>query len=131
MLLQWHVKGPGHSVKSASKHAYTLDPTKCMFSMGAYPEMSSNTSCQGTYGQSSQLAEPLWTDPGLRSGITVHELISTVKKAQTENRSSNVLPKFSQARKEPPSLSLINDVWKTKQIGILFQLLRYTNFSVV
>ena len=27
--------------------------------------------------QSSQLAEPLWTDPGLKSGISVQELIST------------------------------------------------------
>ena len=27
--------------------------------------------------QSSQLAEPLWTDPGLKSGISVRELIST------------------------------------------------------
>ena len=29
---------------------------------------------------SSQLAEPLWTDTGLKSGISVHELISTWKK---------------------------------------------------
>ena len=27
--------------------------------------------------QSSQVAGPLWTDPGLKSGISVHELIST------------------------------------------------------
>ena len=30
--------------------------------------------------QSSQLAEPLWTDPGLKSGIYVRELISTLNK---------------------------------------------------
>ena len=30
--------------------------------------------------QSSQLTEPLWTDPGIKSGINVHELISTLKK---------------------------------------------------
>ena len=30
--------------------------------------------------QSFQLAEPLWTDPGLQSGISVHDLISTLKK---------------------------------------------------
>ena len=29
-----------------------------------------------TYPQSSQLAEPLWTDPGLKSGISVRDLIS-------------------------------------------------------
>ena len=30
--------------------------------------------------QSSQLAEPLWTDPGVKSGISVRELIYTWKK---------------------------------------------------
>ena len=29
--------------------------------------------------QSSQLVEPLWTDPGIKSGINVRELISTFK----------------------------------------------------
>ena len=34
--------------------------------------------CSGnTRSQSCQLAEPLWTDPGLNSGIGVRELIST------------------------------------------------------
>ena len=32
--------------------------------------------------QSSQLAEPLWTDPYLKSGITLRELISTSKKEE-------------------------------------------------
>ena len=32
-----------------------------------------------TRPQLSQLAEPLWTDPGLKSGITVCKLISTQK----------------------------------------------------
>ena len=44
-----------------------------------------------TRPQSSQLAEPLWTDPGVKSGITVRELISTYKKkkkkkAQADDR---------------------------------------------
>ena len=30
--------------------------------------------------KSSQPAEPLWTDPGLKSGISVRELISTLKR---------------------------------------------------
>ena len=42
--------------------------------------MSSLTTCQGTRPQSSQLAEPLWTDPGIKNEISVHELISTKKK---------------------------------------------------
>ena len=29
--------------------------------------------------RSSQLAEPLWTDPGLKSGISVRKLASTSK----------------------------------------------------
>ena len=38
-------------------------------------ELTSNTS-GNTRSQSSQLAEPLWTDPGLKSGISLRELIS-------------------------------------------------------
>ena len=35
--------------------------------------------------QSSQFAEPLWTDPGMKSGISERELISTLKK-QNKNK---------------------------------------------
>ena len=58
--------------------------------------------------QSSQLAEPLWTDPGIKNEISVHELISTsttttkAKKALARNELSNILPRSSQARKKPP-----------------------------
>ena len=38
-------------------------------------DMSSHSTCQGT--QSLQLAEPLWTDLGLKSGSGVHELLVT------------------------------------------------------
>ena len=41
-----------------------------------------------TWLQSSQLAEPLGTDPGLRSGISVHELISTSKKRKEKKKSA-------------------------------------------
>ena len=55
--------------------------------------------------RSSQPAEPLWTDPGIKSKISVRELISTSKKkkkkAQAGNESSNILPKFSHERKQP------------------------------
>ena len=66
-------------------------------------ELTRNSS-GNTRSQSSQLAEPLWTDPGLKSGISVRELISTVKrkKAQAGNGLSNILPKSSHARKKPP-----------------------------
>ena len=33
---------------------------------------------QRSLGQSSQLTEPLWTDPGIKSGISVHELFVTL-----------------------------------------------------
>ena len=33
-----------------------------------------------TFGKTSQLAEPLWTDPGLKNGISVYKPISTLKK---------------------------------------------------
>ena len=54
--------------------------------------------------QSYQLVEPLWTDPGIKSGNSVRELISTVKKTQAGNEWSNILPKPSQARVKPPPL---------------------------
>ena len=67
-------------------------------SVGTYLEMSSNAICQ--------LAELLWTDPGIMSGISVRELISTSKnknkKARAENEWLNILPKSSQVRKKPP-----------------------------
>ena len=62
------------------KHTYIHDPAKStglnmpLFkrSVGTYKEMSSYAICQGnTRPQSSQLAEPLWIDPCLKSGISV------------------------------------------------------------
>ena len=70
--------------------------------------------------QSSQLAEPLWTDPGIKSGISMHELISTLwkkkKKAQSVNERSNILPKFSHARIKPLPL-YYNMVVRAKACG--------------
>ena len=68
------------------KHGYTLDPmklewadyatvqAKCGNSSGN--ELTWNLS-GNTPSQSSQLAESLWTDPGMKSGISVCKLIST------------------------------------------------------
>ena len=94
-------------------HAYTPDPmkSKCAMSLsrhstGTHPEMSSHTTCQGTFSQPSQLTEPMQADPGIESGISVYKLISTKKKkkAQVGNKWSNILPKSLQARKKPPPL---------------------------
>ena len=64
------------------KHAYTLDSSKSEWAV--QPEcgnLSGNELTLNSSGnarsQSPQLAEPLWTDSGLKSGISVHELIST------------------------------------------------------
>ena len=52
--------------------------------------------------QLSQLAEPLWTDPGIKSGISVCELISTLKKnAGGEWMVKLSLKKFLLTRKKP------------------------------
>ena len=78
------------------------------YSGRTYPENELTRNLSGNNRpQSSQLAEPLWTDPGLKSGISVCELISTFKKqkkrgAQARNELTNILPKSSHARKKPP-----------------------------
>ena len=100
MLPQWHVKDPGHSAKSAGgrlhlKHAYTLDRTKSELADYAViqaecgslsgNELTRNSS-GNTQPQSSQLAEPLWTDSGPKSEISVHELISTKNNNNNNNK---------------------------------------------
>ena len=71
----------------------------CRQSVGAYQETRSHA----TRPQSSQLAEPLWTDPGLKSGISVHDLISTLKKKnrRREMNCCTFFQKSSHARKKP------------------------------
>ena len=89
-----HVEDPDHSAKKCKwqvtpKHAYTLDPTKSEWADYAAVqaqcgnlsgnELTCNSSGK-TRPQSSQLAEPLWTDPGQRGGISMHDVISTKSK---------------------------------------------------
>ena len=71
------------------EHAYSLDPTKSEWAdyvaiQALCGNLSGNeltrNSLGNTRSQSSQVAEPLWTDPGLKSGISVRELVSTKKK---------------------------------------------------
>ena len=106
------------------KHAYILDPTMSSVlttplsrhSMGTYL-LSGNEFTRNLSGniraQSSQLAKPLWTDFGIKSGISVRELNSTQKQTTTNKQKkkkksaggkelSNILPKSSHARKKPP-----------------------------
>ena len=77
------------------KHAHTLDSKKsewadyaavqaeCWNLLGN--ELTHNSS-GNTRSQSSQLAEPLWTDRCLKSGISVRELISTLKRRKKEKK---------------------------------------------
>ena len=78
------------------KHTYTLDPMKSEWvDYAAVQAWFGNLSGNGLKRnlswnirpQSSQLAEPLWTDPGIKSGIGVRELISTSK--QTKSAGGN------------------------------------------
>ena len=118
MLLPWHIKKKKAwpfcqkcRWQVTPKDTYTFDLTQSGMTMPlsrhsvrTYWETSSHTINQGTLSQSCKLAKPPWTDPGLKSGISVHELISTVKKkktAQMENELSNILPESLQARKKP------------------------------
>ena len=88
MLPQWHVKDPSHSAKNAGgrlhldMHTPLTQQSRSGQSMllsrhnvGTYPETSSHLS-GNIWLQSSQLTEPQWTDPGMKSGISVCELIS-------------------------------------------------------
>ena len=80
VLPQWHGKDPGHSARSAGGRLHLNTHTSwtqrslsgqtmplSRHSVRTYPETSSHATCQGTLPQSSQLAEAMWTDPGLKS----------------------------------------------------------------
>ena len=93
VLAQWHVKDPCHSAKSAGGrlhlNAHTPLTRRSLsgltmlsrHSVGTYQgnELTRN-SLGKTRPQSSQLAESLWTDPDLKSGIGVRQLVSTCKR---------------------------------------------------
>ena len=90
VLLQWHIKDLDHSAKSAGGrlHLNVYTPLTqrswngltvlSRHSLGTYQrnELKCNSS-GNTQPQLSQLAEPLWTDSGLKCCIGVHKLIST------------------------------------------------------
>ena len=52
----------------------------CRHSAGTYQERAQTQLIKNIQPQSSQLTEPLWTDPGPKSGISVRKRISTLKK---------------------------------------------------
>ena len=127
LLLQWHIKDPGHSAKSAGGrfHLNTHTPLtqRCRseltvssrHSVGTYQgkELTRNSSGNALV-QPSQLAESLWTDPGLKSGTGRRELISTLKQtnkqcAGRDQFIQNLLQKSSYSRNKPrPPCSMEN-----------------------
>ena len=65
-------------------------------SVGTYQGNEPKNNLSGnTPPQSSQLAEPLWVYRGLKSGISVHELISTSKKKKKKSTSREWIDKLS------------------------------------
>ena len=57
-------------------------------SVGTYQENElTRNSALNARPKSSQLAEPLWTEPGLKSGIGVRERISICQKKKKKKRS--------------------------------------------
>ena len=118
MLPLWHVKDPGHSVESAggrlhlNTHTFVTQQSwsglilpLSRHSVGTGNKLTLNL-LGNTWPHSSQLAEPLWRYLGIKSWISLLELISTLKKkkSQAGNEWLNILPKPSQVRKEPPPI---------------------------
>ena len=124
------------------KHAYTLDPTKLEWADYATVQAQcgnqsgNELTCNwsgNTQSQSSQLAEPLWTDPGIKSGISVRKLISTLKKkVQAGNELLNIPPKFLHTRKKPPQLNNLNDdcgyAQRKKNLQYVFKASQHATF---
>ena len=116
VLPQWHIKNSGHSAKSACGRLYLnmhtpwtqwrwsgLTMPLRRHSVGTYQKMSSHTTCQGTtYSrpQLSQLAEPLWTGPGLKSGISVCDLLPKKTKKSRQEMNCQTLSQDSRTQEE-------------------------------
>ena len=96
------------------KHAHTLTqrrPTGLTMplsrhSVGTYPENDLTRNLSSIRPQSSQLAEPLWTDPGIKEwNLCARANLHLKKKSAggAGNKWSNIVQKSSQARKERPT----------------------------
>ena len=80
MLPRWHVKDPGHSANSAGGRLHLNGHIPLTLVRALCGNLSGNELTCDLSGNiqphSFQLAEPLWTDSGIKSGISVLELIS-------------------------------------------------------
>ena len=93
-----------------------------MHSVGNYQgnELTRNSS-SNTHPQSFHLCEPLWTDSGVKSGISGRELISTFFFKTWAGNESPILPKkkkSSQRGKKPPNNSP-NDFRVSRYLGLI------------
>ena len=95
MLPQWHVNDPGHCAKSTggwlhlNTHTNLTKRSRSGLNMPLSRHSVRTRNLSGnTRRQSPQLAEPLWTDPGIKNGISVCDLISTStnNKKQKQNK---------------------------------------------
>ena len=95
LLPQWHIKDPSHSAKSAGGRLQIITHTfltqqswsglTALFRRNFWTSQGNELTCNllgNTHPQLSQLAEPLWTDPGIKSGISMCKIISTSKQQQ-------------------------------------------------
>ena len=84
------------------KHACTLDPTKLEWVHGSLQgnQLKRNWS-RNARPQSSRFAEPLWTDPRLKSRTSARELTS-IKKSDGEDWFVEPSSKSSRTRETPP-----------------------------
>ena len=96
-----------------SKHAYTIDPMKWEWAgyaavLAYCGNLSRNKlTCNLSWNiwpRSSQLAEPLWSDPGIKSGISASAnlTLNFFLKRQMGNAWSNILLTPWQVRKKQP-----------------------------
>ena len=82
---------------------------KSFVRFGYYSVIASRTLLTRSYiaqivfssSQSSQPGQPLWTDPGMRSGISVRELISTLKKCR-QGMNGQISPQILTTQETPP-----------------------------
>ena len=79
----------GHSVEAYQGNELTLN-------------LSGNTQ-----PQLSQLAEPLWTNPDLKNGINVCELISTLKKKCKRGMNSRTFSQNTRQREKSQQTSTV------------------------
>ena len=124
VLPWWHVKNPGHSAKRAGGrlHLNTCTPLtqrsrsgltmplsrNCL---GTYRETSSHATRQGTLGHSR-----LRSLSRLKSGISVSELISTLKKKEKKSANGEWIVQFSPkilAREEKATTTTNNNTTTT------------------